>query len=574
VTAAVLRRGWTALRLPILRKDLTELAARRRTYVIRFLYAFILFATACTLFYAHIGVSAEAGQTLGRGADHFSALMTFQLAALYLIVPLLTAGAITAEKERETLSLLLLTTLTPRQIVMQKFISRMTPILSFVFLSFPLMAITYTFGGISIEMLVLGIVVLIFTCLELGAFAILCSAYYRTTVEALAATYLGCPLFAWVCPGTCSMLGVLNVRQTVINLPALALVSTGFATFFVVASLSLAESILVSRAFTPRRSHLLALFRWLDKLYERWNVVTGGIVLVHDRGVLPRRNPVHWRETRKKSLGTFRYLFRVLVALECPILFAIQWIRGVSMSDDTTMSHLLYLIWIASALLVAVYSASVVSEERARQTLSVLAATPLPTRQILAEKLSGVHRLMLVVVVPFVTIFVFEHWWYGRASYDYLILSSLTVGLYLLVLQWLGLLVGLRMHNQLSAIIVTLVIVIVWTGGLAVASPLFRYLHVDPGLWDQVIVWLSPIDMINAVQESAQQRRGTSTFPSPWQVSRLETTAHFAFYAFVYIVLRLSCLRKTDRHLGRIPQPRAGKRGEGRGQTNAGRLLG
>ncbi len=83
-------------------------------------------------------------------------------------MPIVTAGALTTEKERETLALLLLTTLTPRQIVLQKYASRMTPIMSFVFLSFPLMAITYTFGGVTIEELVMGILLLVFTSLVQG----------------------------------------------------------------------------------------------------------------------------------------------------------------------------------------------------------------------------------------------------------------------------------------------------------------------------------------------------------------------------------------------------------------------
>ncbi len=60
------------------------------------------------------------------------------------------------------------------------------------------------------------------------------------------------------------------------------------------------------------------------------NVLTGGIVLIRDRDLLPKRHPVRWRETQKKSLGTFRYLFRVFVAVEAPVLIAIQWIRGTS----------------------------------------------------------------------------------------------------------------------------------------------------------------------------------------------------------------------------------------------------
>ena len=86
-------------------------------------------------------------------------------------------------KERETLALLLVTTLTPRQIVLQKFVARMASVLWFVFLSFPLLAITYTFGGVTVEELLIGIVLLVFTCLVLGAVAIMCSAYFRTTFE-------------------------------------------------------------------------------------------------------------------------------------------------------------------------------------------------------------------------------------------------------------------------------------------------------------------------------------------------------------------------------------------------------
>ena len=78
------------------------------------------------------------------------------------------------------------------------------PLVHVSFSSFPLMAITYTFGGVTITDLVLGVVFLIYTCLELGAFAILCSAFFRTTVEALCATYVGFPIFALAFPGACS----------------------------------------------------------------------------------------------------------------------------------------------------------------------------------------------------------------------------------------------------------------------------------------------------------------------------------------------------------------------------------
>ncbi len=225
-------------------------------------------------------------------------------------------------------------------------------------------------------------------------------------------------------------------------------VSTEHATFLIVASLSFAESILVSRAFVPYRNLLLQFFRWLDRRYEKMNVLTGGIVLLRDRDLLPRHNPVRWRETQKKSLGTFRYLFRVFVAVEAPVLIAIQWIRGTAPLDDSTMTGLLFVIWTATALLISVYAASVISEERSRQTLAVLAACPLSTRQILKEKLAGLHRMIAILVVPFVTIFLFEHWWYGRSPPGYLLFSLLTVAAYLPVIEWVGLAAGLRIRGS------------------------------------------------------------------------------------------------------------------------------
>ncbi len=347
-----------------------------------------------------------------------------------------------------------------------------------------------------------------------------------------------------------------SALQGDIILPVAAIVWTGLSTFLVASCLSLAESILISRAFIPYRSQLMVFFRWLDQRYEEMNVVTGGIVLVRDKGILPKRDPVRWRETRKKSLGTFRYLFRVLVAMEVPILFAIQWIRGGSTTsrDDGSISTLLNLVWIASALLVAVYAASLISEERSRQTLGVLASTPLSTKRILREKLGGVHRLILVVLVPFVTIFVFEQWWFGRTDPWYLVLSGLSVAVYLPLIQWLGLSIGLRMPKQLTAIIVTLVIISVWVCGLASVPALLDYLHLD---WNHVklaAVWLSPADMIWMIQALASSPVVTE-WPSVWGNPWIVPLAHFVVYAVCCGLLRWRCLRNADRYLGRITQP-------------------
>jgi len=540
------------MRLPILTKDLLERASRKRTYVVRFVYGLLLFASACTLFYGNIGVSAEAGQALGRGADHFAWLMRIQLAVLYALVPILTAEAVAGEKQRDTLALLLVTTLTPRQIILQKFAARTASILSFVCLSFPLLAITYTFGGVTPEELVLGMVGLIFACLQLGALAIFCSAYFQTTAQALVVTYLvflGLKLVVFGASDSATLLTPPSIPGIVFDAITTCL------------CLAFATGALVDRAFVQSRNYLLEFFHWLDGVFERMNTVTGGIVLVRDGGFLPKRAPIRWRETRKKSLGTFRYLFRVLVVLEGPILFCIQWTRfspSTMAGEDGGITFLLDLLWIASAALVAVHAASLISEERSHQTLSVLMTTPLRSQRILSEKLSGVRRLTAVLLVPFATIFLFERWWYSGSSWGPVVLGALTVVTYLTVIRWVALAIGLRFPNQLTAIVASVSLVAVWTGGLALAVPILRYLNIEGGVVANVILWLSPVDMIVAIQNAAMRVMPGIGGPPLWETLPIAAVAHFSFYWAVGIAVQWWCRRAADDYLGRISQPQPG----------------
>jgi ABC-type transport system involved in multi-copper enzyme maturation permease subunit len=538
------------MRLPILAKDLLERASRRRTYVFRFVYGLSLFIVAGLLFYGNIGVSAGAGESLGRGANQFAWLMSLQLGVLYVLVPIITAESVAGEKQRDTLALLLVTTLTSRQIVLQKFAARTSSMLSFVCLSFPLLAITYTFGGVTTAQLVFGVLGLIIACLQLGAFGILCSAYYQTTAQALAATYVGflaLSLVRFWFTGSTGLFEPHGVAGVI------------FDAVTIYCCLAVASQVLFNRAFLQSRNYLLEFFRWLDGVFEQMNVLTGGVVLVRDHGFLPKRAPIRWRETRKKSLGTFRYLFRVLVSLEFPILFCIQLIRFSSASqrgEDGGLTVLLDILWIASTALVAVHAASLVSEERSRQTLSVLLTTPLPSKRILSEKLSGVRRLIAVLMVPFATIVLFEKWWYLGCPVDYVILSGLLVVTYLTAIQWTALAVGLRFPNQLTAIVGAVGIVTIWVGGLASAGPLLRYLNIEGGVWSSLVLALSPIDMIDAVRASALYGFSLGGRPSPWQHAPAATVFHIVFYLGLAAGLQWWCRREADRYLGRIPQPR------------------
>ena len=97
------------LGMPLLAKELTEQAARKRTYIVRFLYTAILFSAGLFIIYGR-GASGGVAK-LGEGQEMFNQMFRLQLAAILLVLPATCAGAFAGEKERESLSLLLLTTI-------------------------------------------------------------------------------------------------------------------------------------------------------------------------------------------------------------------------------------------------------------------------------------------------------------------------------------------------------------------------------------------------------------------------------------------------------------------------------
>src|SRR5207237_1836102 len=130
-------------------------------------------------------------------------------------------------------------------------------------------------------------------------------------------------------------------------------------------------------------------------------------------------------------------------------------------------SLIVFLVLLVSVLLISAQSASLIAGERSRQTLDVLCVTPLSGRDIIRQKYRAVRRLMIVLLVPFLTLFYFVCGvkWHmpGRNQWGgpdqefslplYLACSLLSVGIYLPMVAWLSLLIGLTVRTQTRAIL-------------------------------------------------------------------------------------------------------------------------
>jgi len=194
------RRGFE---LPLLVKELNEQSAQWRTYILRLLYGLLLLGAMVVLFARGMITRGSSG-AMGQGQVVFDALTSFQFWALNLFVPAVTCGCLSGEKERNTLGTLLITTLSPWQIVLQKFLGRFIPVVGYVCLSFPMLAAAYSLGGLSTETLWSGGLLLVIAVAQTTALSVVCSAWFATTVESLLAFFSAA---VWHSGDVCVLLG-------------------------------------------------------------------------------------------------------------------------------------------------------------------------------------------------------------------------------------------------------------------------------------------------------------------------------------------------------------------------------
>ena len=120
----------------------------------------------------------------------FGALAFVSVVMLAFITPALTVGAISGERERRTLDLLLVTRASALGLAGGKLLASLASILYLLAASLPAFALVYLFGGIPPEYLAVVIAVAIVTALGHAALGLLLSALLKRTVLASVLSYL------------------------------------------------------------------------------------------------------------------------------------------------------------------------------------------------------------------------------------------------------------------------------------------------------------------------------------------------------------------------------------------------
>ncbi|MBV8779955.1 MAG: ABC transporter permease, partial [Phycisphaerae bacterium] len=175
---------------PILRRVVEAAGKRKRDLFIRCGYLGLLVILVCL----SLASSDSAGGSLAALATAsraiFRQMSVLQLTLVALLAPVLTAGAITQEKDSQTYDILLTTPLTNAQIVLGTLMSRLFFIIALLISGIPVFAVTQIFGGVAISSIVLSFAIAAATACVTGALAMAIATFKVGTRRTIFSFYM------------------------------------------------------------------------------------------------------------------------------------------------------------------------------------------------------------------------------------------------------------------------------------------------------------------------------------------------------------------------------------------------
>lgn len=504
-----------SLEFPLIQRELTELSQKRRTYILRAVCVAVFTLVFLLMYVSVMSRARNMMWILGQGREMVSVLFVTIMITIYALGPAMTCGAITTEKEKQTLGLLMISRIRPGGLVFEKMVSRALPLISLIVASSPLFAICYLFGGLSLEETLAGVLVILLVLYQIICVSVFCSAILETSIAAFWMTYvtLAVMYFAWP---------VLHELGFVPGAPSSSLPDAEFMLFpvYIMAMIIgpgsgvehiwflVTPSIVISTLFIVAARFAVVYFgfggAWsLEKIVRslgkrmiwliRYPFVRQKSSIDDDdvHGQRPARkvsefSPISWREKRFGLINN-RWMQAVVIflvlSMELVILANENW------DDDlAVLFHVLAMI--VGMLLVMSISCRLFGKERERQTLDSLLVAPLGNREILAQKLSGAHSVMWVVLgvlflhccinlectrLPYSTLSPQyngggyygnqnrpDPWTFGwiTAATMYMTCSLGNSFIYMNLIKWISVFFGLKLTTQIKAMVATLVTVL------------------------------------------------------------------------------------------------------------------
>lgn len=204
----------------------------------------------------------------------YMAVAFIEFGLLFFIVPILTSSSIAGERERQTLEILLTTTLKPIQIVTGKLESSLSMVLLLMVSSIPIVSIVFSIGGIGVSAVMGLLVLIVVTAVFVGSIGIWCSAVLKKTIPSAVSAF---GLVFIVTVGPAAVLLTLDVciyQYYMYNLPNTGIPNFGNAGLILLLSPLFSAISLFSRQFG--QTEML-----MEILIDRFNCDVSTAVMDH-----------------------------------------------------------------------------------------------------------------------------------------------------------------------------------------------------------------------------------------------------------------------------------------------------
>lgn len=120
----------------------------------------------------------------------YNTIAFIQLLLILFITPIITGGAISSERERQTLDLLLCTDFSALKIIIGKIFVSIAHIMLLVTASFPILGIVFLYGGVRIWDVILLFIFYIIIAVMTASIGVFYSTVFKKSIVSIVMTYL------------------------------------------------------------------------------------------------------------------------------------------------------------------------------------------------------------------------------------------------------------------------------------------------------------------------------------------------------------------------------------------------
>lgn len=476
---------------PIFQREYATLPRRPRHFVARLAFLAMVFAIICTTWLLLAGIQPvqNAGDLARFGVLIFQLIAPFQLIVLLFVAALAGVSAVSFEKDRQTLTLLLMTSLSNSEVVLGKIGAGLLSSLNAFIATAPVVFLLPLLGGVSVQQA--------FGCLLLtGSTLVLCCvlgatiAFWREkTFQAIAVTTLLIAL--WIAFGEAVAFGAvpgISPRFAPLISPLRAVWDLAqpipSARWFVGLGV-LGNAILPSVVFSTVAAGLtlfsIRMLRVWNPSRERRPVATEYETSDAEMSANPGQansvkvwksrepramwnNPVLWREVKTWAYGR-KILFIRIAYLLLAGLIGFGLIRTLPSTEagatvtsgnysDALVSNSVALfapLMVFSLILINALAVNSITNERDAGALDLLLVTEITPWSFVLGKIAGVlYATKEMVLVPIVL--AATYWWFGGLSAENLVFLVLSLLVMDVFVTMLGIHCGMIYSQSRSAI--------------------------------------------------------------------------------------------------------------------------